>query len=121
MAKTDPGSVSARATSYDTLWDGLTQEIVSEHTFPYNQPLYDAYIAAGATPAALNLSSPVDQEYIRNVWYAFLAPRQCSADWECKQFLRHGTAQCIFDSLGYIPWRNGDPAFASGVTGDEGG
>ena len=95
--------------------------IVKGNSFPYNLPLYDAYVASGAIPAMLNLSSLADQEYIRNVWYSFLAPRQCSADWECQQFLRHGTPQCIFDSLGYVPWRNGDPAFASGVTGDEGG
>ncbi len=111
---------SGSATQYSTLWAELTRRITVDHTFPYNQPLRDAYVASGATSADLDLDDPGDQEYLRNLWYALLAPRRCSADWQCKAFLRHGEPECVFDALGYRAWRNGDLPGA-GVTGDEGG
>jgi len=70
------------------------------------------------TGQALNLSSADDQTYMRQIWQTYLAPRQCSATWQCELA---GAGTCVFNTLGFTPWRNGDPAFARGSSGDEGG
>ena len=55
---------------------------------------------------------------MQRIWYTFLAPRRCSNDWHCSIA---GAGTCQFDSLGYVPWLNGDPALPVGVAGFEGG
>jgi hypothetical protein len=74
----------------------------------------------GATSRALDFSSPDDLDFIERFWKSFLAPRQCSATWQCQEFLRHGEPLCVFSTLGYKPWLNGDTP-GGGVAGIEGG
>lgn len=113
--------VSGQPQQYSTLWTALTRQITVDHVLPANPPLAAAYASvAGAASQPLNLSAAADQLYLRQLWQTFLAPRKCSADWQCQLFLRHGAARCVFDQLGYTPWYNGDGTGA-GVTGVEGG
>jgi hypothetical protein len=116
-------TAASRSNAYGTLWDALTHQIVSQHRFPANAPLRAAYLQAGAAPRAIDYAAPADQQYLRDLYYTYFAPRRCSADWQCKGFSAHGAADitCEYPALGYTPWRNGDPAFADGVQGDEGG
>ena len=112
---------TGRQTSYDDLWTALVQQIVEFQQLPPNTPLLNGYLATpGAVNRTLDLNASADQLYIEHVWQAFLAPRFCSATWQCQEFSRHGTPECVFTALGYTPWRNGPPP-GNGLTGDEGG
>ena len=110
------------SSSYTTLLDALTFQVISDHILPYNTPLFNAYNATvGAVNKTINFTDPADLLYLEQMYDTYLAPSQCSDSWECKKFTRHADNVCVFTSLGYTPWLNGDPAFARGYTGNEGG
>ena len=112
---------TGRETSYDSLWTALVQQILEFQILPPNTPLLQAYEAtAGAVSRPIDLASPSDQKYLENMWSAVLAPFQCSTTLQCQEFNRHGTPNCVYSSLGYRAWRNGDLP-GDGITGDEGG
>ncbi len=117
---TIPGSVLGPAfeinflsEEYTVSWRKLTDMVYLNHTLPPNYAL--ANDSAGFAMRPVNLSA--DKDYLKNIYYTFLAPRRCSTDDECLYSAQGAT--CVLDTTFYIPWRNGDVPVA-GYTGDEG-
>jgi len=53
--------VSRNASSYETLWDFLTYQIIKEHILPYNYPLFLAYNLTQQVGIPASQASPPSQ------------------------------------------------------------
>lgn len=118
-------SVYLQQKTYEQYWADLVDSIVVNHTWPTNGVLRSTYLAKSAElfSRPINVSLEQDQQFLRDVFHTHLAPRQCTADVDCKAQSRKGKTTCVFpaDVLAK-PWRNGDPALSEQFNvGDEGG
>ncbi len=113
-------AVTSRSTSYAGLWDHVRGSILVNHTFPENRPYRDNCKKLGGVLRPYDATR--DKKFLENVHSVHLAPRRCTADWQCKKFARDPlNYDCVLDDFEHRPWRGGGLEPDEGSVGDEGG
>ena len=99
-------------------WQNITNNIINDNRYPFNQPLADLNINDNDR-VAIDYTSDDDLKYLYDVWTIWLAPRYCSTDTQCKTF---ELGECIrpTDTVN-IGWLQGDPDIDESPVGIEGG
>ncbi len=117
-------AITGRVTGYDGLFASLKQAVYVDHRWPANSVYEEQCLSQeGRVLRAINYSSPVDLAYLKSLYAAHLAPRFCSADWQCKGHARNQERhKCIFETEYTQSWLGGPQLEDSGaLTGIEGG
>jgi hypothetical protein len=112
-----------REETYNGLFLNIKKQIYEEHRFPltslFEQQCLEREV--GREIQDINYTNPDDLLYIKDYWYAHLAPRRCADTIFCEIQARKPTNyECIRDDSDFtLAWRGGSNDFA--LLGDEGG
>ncbi len=88
-----------------------------DDAWSYEEPKFALVSMSCSDSPLLDVDATADQDFLRHIHHAHLAPRRCSQSGECAQFSEDSV--CVFDDEERVGWRGGDEPLAE--LGDEGG